>query len=217
MKFKTLYFNPLRECCHILWDETDRSCIVVDPGCSGAGEFARLQRFVQEQSLKPVRILLTHGHFDHFAGVKMAAAYWNIPAMMHPDDAWQLKYTGWFAEEVGMEKPANDFPWEPLQEGMVIPFGDAALSVLHTPGHSPGSVCFYDAGANLLLSGDTLFQGSVGRTDLPKGNPEQMMKSIARLAQLPPETVVLPGHGYPTTIGEECRSNPFFTVNGQYR
>ena len=217
MNIKTLYFNPLRECCHLVWDEPSRACVVIDPGCYDAGEFRRLQRFVEEEKLSVTRILLTHGHFDHIFGLAAAARQWPVPVALHPADRFQVQTSIDFATRLGLAITPYEGPFEEIGEGDVLHFGGAALTVLHTPGHTEGCVCFYNAAEHLLFSGDTLFQGSVGRTDHPRGDYETLLASIDRLAQLPEETVVYPGHGYPTTLREEHLHNPFFPENRQRR
>lgn len=217
MKFKTLYFNPLRECCYIVWDEPSRQCVVIDPGCYDAGEFHRLQRFVEEEKLSVTRILLTHGHFDHIFGLAAAARQWSVPVAIHPDDRFQVQTSTDFATRLGLDITPYEGPFEEIGEGDLIRFGNASLTVLHTPGHTEGGVCFYNAAEHLLFSGDTLFQGSVGRTDHPRGDYDTLLESIDRLAALPEETAVYPGHGYPTTLGEEHLHNPFFPENRQRR
>ena len=217
MNIKTLYFNPLRVCCHIVWDEVSRQAAVIDPGCYDAGEFSRLQRLVEQEELSVTRILLTHGHFDHIFGLAMATREWPVPVTMHPADRFQVGFAPTFAESLGLEIEPYTGDFEEIGEGDVIRFGDAFLTVLHTPGHTEGCVCYYNADEHLLFSGDTLFQGSIGRTDHPKGDYETLLKSIDRLAQLPDETRVFPGHGYPTTLAEEHRNNYFFPENRQRR
>ena len=217
MKIKTLYFNPLRECCYIVWDETSRQCVLVDPGCYDAGEFSRLQHLVEEEKLTPTRILLTHGHFDHIFGLAKAARLWPVPVCMHPDDRFQVRTAASFAAFLDMDFDPYEGPFEEIAEGDTIPVGEETFTVLYTPGHTDGCVCYYNAKQHLLFSGDTLFQGSVGRTDHPKGNYQKLLRSIDRLAELPAETQVYPGHGYPTTIGDEQRDNPFFPENRQRR
>lgn len=217
MKIKTLYFNPLRECCHILWDGSSRDCVILDPGCYDRGEFSRLERFVEEEKLRPVRILLTHGHFDHIFGLAFARERWEIPVLIHKDDLYQVQISGMFAAALELDFTPYTGTFEYIDEGDIVRFGDCSLTVLHTPGHTEGCVCFYNEAERLLFSGDTLFQGSVGRTDHPKGNFQTLLQSIDRLAQLPDEINVYPGHGYPTTLGEEHRINPFFPENRQRR
>lgn len=217
MNIKTLYFNPLRACCYILWDEPSRDCVIMDPGCYDRGEFSRLERFIDEEKLHPVRILLTHGHFDHIFGLAYARERWEVPVLMHPEDLFQVQTAGMFAAALELDFTPYKGGFDAIDEGDTVRFGDCSLSVLHTPGHTDGCVCFYNAEEKLLFSGDTLFQGSVGRTDHPKGNFQTLLKSIDRLAQLPDDTAVYPGHGYPTTIGEEHRYNPFFPENRQRR
>ena len=215
--YKTLYFNPLRECCHVVWDESSRAAVVIDPGCYNQGEFLRLEGFVEQEKLDVTRILLTHGHFDHIFGLTKAAGRWPVPVALHPADRIQIRLSSAFAESLGLEIEPYGGGFEAVGEGDVIRFGDSSLTVLHTPGHTEGCVCYYNAPEHLLFSGDTLFLGSVGRTDHPKGDFNTLLRSIDRLAKLPDETRVFPGHGYPTTLAEEHRNNPFFQDNRERR
>ena len=217
MKIKTLHFNPLRECCHIVWSEPSRECVILDPGCYDRGEFSRLERFVTEENLHPAGILLTHGHFDHIFGLSWAREKWDVPVMMHPDDSYQIRISGMFAAALELDFTPYTGDFKNIAEGDTVTFGTDSLTVLHTPGHTAGCVCFYSEPEKLLFSGDTLFQGSVGRTDHPKGDFQTLLQSIDRLAQLPDDTRIYPGHGYPTTIADERRTNPFFPENRQRR
>lgn len=217
MKIKALYFNPLRECCYILWNDPSRDCVIVDPGCYDRGEFSRLERFVTEENLHPVRILLTHGHFDHIFGLSRVREKWEVPVLIHKDDLYQVQISDKFAAALELDFTPYTGTFEYIDEGDTVRFGDSSLNVLHTPGHTEGCVCFYNEEEKLLFSGDTLFQGSVGRTDHPKGNFQTLLQSIDRLAQLPDGTQIYPGHGYPTTMADEHRINPFFPENRQRR
>ena len=154
----------------------------MDPGCYDRGEFSRLERFIDEEKLRPVRILLTHGHFDHIFGLAYARERWDVPVMMHSEDLFQVQTAGMFADALELDFTPYTGGFDTIDEGDTVRFGDSSLSVLHTPGHTDGCVCFYNAEEKLLFSGDTLFQGSVGRTDHPKGNFQTLLKSVDRLA-----------------------------------
>jgi glyoxylase-like metal-dependent hydrolase (beta-lactamase superfamily II) len=188
--------------CYILRRRDVDRCLVIDPGLQAPA----VLRLLGEEGLGCDRILLTHGHPDHLAGVPAVKAALGCPAAIHPDDRWLLEQAGMFP---GIPDDLPEVVCEDdLVGGQVIAWQGLEVAVLHTPGHTPGSVCFL-IGPD-LLAGDTLFRRSVGRTDLPGGSWESLLFSIQdRLYALPPETVVHPGHGPSTTIGEEMRSNPF--------
>lgn len=209
METKVFYFNPLRECCYLLWDESGEAAII-DPGCCGEREFMRLKEFVDENGLRPVRILLTHGHFDHIFGLSRCCGAWHPEVLMHNADIGQVERADETASFLGLELQRPSCAFCSISDGDKVSFGNTELKVIATPGHTGGSVCFYSEKEGMLFSGDTLFQGSVGRTDLPGGDFSALRESLLnRLATLPDSTEVFPGHGYPTTIGEEKDSNPF--------
>lgn len=192
------------ENCYILRRRDTRRAVIIDPGLQYKGVLTRIER----EQLEVSHVLITHGHVDHLAGVPLVKDATHAPVAMHPDD---LAIVDWhhFAEMPFI--PPGFAPFEidtPLQGGLVIPFEDLMLRVLHTPGHTEGSVCFV-LGLD-CFAGDTLFERSIGRTDLPGGDMEKIVFSIRSvLYRLPPDTVVYPGHGSRTTIKDEMRLNPF--------
>ena len=209
METKVFYFNPLRECCYLLWDESGEAAII-DPGCCGEREFMRLKEFVDENGLRPVRILLTHGHFDHIFGLSRCCVAWHPEVLMNKADIGQAERADETAAFLGMELQRPSCIFSDISDGDKVSFGNTELKVIATPGHTGGSVCFYSEKEGMLFSGDTLFQGSAGRTDLQGGDFNALRESLRnRLATLPDSTEVFPGHGYPTTIGEEKATNPF--------
>ena len=199
--------GPLQVNCFILGCPATRKAAVIDPG----DDFEKIQQALARHQLEVELILNTHGHFDHIgANAAMKEAY-DAPLLIHPGDLPLLGLASAQAAAYGLSATNSPAPDRELKDGDRLRFGEQTLEVLHTPGHSPGGVCFYSEG--LLVSGDTLFAGSIGRTDLPGGNHQQLLQSIAdKLSGLPPQTRVLPGHGPLTTIEHELEYNPF--LNG---
>jgi glyoxylase-like metal-dependent hydrolase (beta-lactamase superfamily II) len=201
--------------CSILGDEASGEAIVVDPG----DEIPRILAVLQRHKLTVKQILITHAHIDHIAGAARLQALTGAPVLYNQNDLPLVKMMAVQAGWLGIQTPEVRPPDDTLDEGKVISIGAVSNgppalsgSILHTPGHTQGSVCLYLPEQNLLLAGDTLFAGSVGRTDLPGGDGPMLLRSIhSKLLPLPDETVVLPGHGPKTTIGDERLSNPFLT------
>jgi hydroxyacylglutathione hydrolase len=192
--------------CTILGDEEAHEAIVIDPG----DEVGRILRRLTELGLKLKQILITHAHIDHIGGAVKLKKLTGAPIFLNEADLEQVKVMAAQAAWVGVATPETAPPDESLAEGMTVGLARYPAQVLHTPGHTQGSVCLHFVPLNLLFAGDTLFAGSIGRTDLPGGNFAQIIESIhARLLPLPSETKVIPGHGPATTIAEERESNPF--------
>jgi glyoxylase-like metal-dependent hydrolase (beta-lactamase superfamily II) len=199
--------------CSILGDEVSREATVVDPG----DDIPRIMALLQKHNLTVKQILITHAHIDHIAGAARLKQLTGAPILYNPRDLPLVKMMDMQAGWLGMPTPEVRPPDDTLEEGRVIAIG--ALSngrpaltgnILFTPGHTQGSVCLHLPAQNLLLAGDTLFAGSVGRTDLPGGDGPTLIRSIhEKLLTLPDATVVVPGHGPKTTIGEERKTNPF--------
>jgi hydroxyacylglutathione hydrolase len=189
-------FGPWQTNAYLVWDGRSADALVVDPGMGAAGPL------VERAAAAGLRLHLianSHGHIDHvFDNAPLVRAS-GAPLAIHPDDAYRLSAPNTYGFEMETSVPTQD-----LREGEEVRIGDLVFGVLHTPGHTEGSVCLYEQRRGILLSGDVLFAGSYGRTDLPGGNDEQMVASLARLAREIPEAVrVLPGHGPETTVGAE--------------
>lgn len=206
MILETFPVGPLQCNCTILGDEEAGEAIVIDPG----DEIGRIERRLRERGLKLKQILITHAHIDHVGGALKLKKLTGAPIFMNENDLGLLQAMEMQAAWLGMAPPETAPPDASLKEGQRVGLERFPADVLHTPGHTQGSICLHVAPMKLLVAGDTLFAGSIGRTDLPGGNHRQIIDSIhTRLLALPDETRVLPGHGPETTIGEERESNPF--------
>ena len=206
--------NVFREHCWLAWDGT--SAVLVDPGFTCDEEFAPFEELVRKEGLKVEAILVTHSHYDHIYGVSRCLDLLGpVPVYMHPDDVEMIPMASYMAEPYGGCPPLA-FDTVDANDGDVIAAAGRQWEVIHTPGHSKGSVCYYCREESLLFSGDTLFGGSIGRTDLHGGDYDKLIVSIMdRLMGLPGETVVLPGHGWNTTISRERTGNPFLQPWGE--
>jgi glyoxylase-like metal-dependent hydrolase (beta-lactamase superfamily II) len=171
-------------------------------------------RLLARHELTPVALLATHGHADHIGGAGSIATRYALTAYLHPDDDWLALDPAEQLRRLWGMVPPGDFSrpqrWERLHDRQSLDLAGIAISVLHTPGHTPGHCCFHVAAEGVLFSGDQLFAGSIGRTDLPGGDFDALMRSMGeRVLTLPAETTVLPGHGPATTLARELESNPF--------
>lgn len=203
---ETLPVGPLQCNCSILGDETSREAIVVDPG----DDISRIVALLEKHSLTVKQIIITHAHIDHIAGAKRLKQITGAPILYNQLDLSLVQMMDIQAGWLGIPTPEVSAPDDNLREGQTISVTGLTGSVIHTPGHTQGSSCLYLPEHRLLIAGDTLFAGSVGRTDLPGGNTQQLLKSIHhRLLPLPDDVTVIPGHGPSTTIGDERESNPF--------
>jgi hydroxyacylglutathione hydrolase len=206
MILETFPVGPLQCNCTILGDEQTGEGIVIDPG----DEVARIHKRLTELGLKLKQILVTHAHIDHIGGALKLKRLTGAPILFNENDLPLLKMMDTQAGWLGVATPETAPPDDPLTDGLSVGLESCPAQVLHTPGHTQGSICLHFAPLKLLLAGDTLFAGNIGRTDLPGGNFDQIIDSIeSRLLPLVDETRVLPGHGPATTIGAERKSNPF--------
>lgn len=186
--------------------------VLIDPGTETEAERREVEDYVEERDLRVVRLLLTHAHLDHVLGCAYFADRYDGRFDLHPAALELYRHADEQAEAFGVPLDPLPEPGSTLEEDDRIAWADAEVEweILHCPGHSPGSICFYDRARDLLIGGDVLFRGSVGRTDLWKGSMETLLTSIrSKVLSLPDETVVYPGHGPTTTVGEERRTNPF--------
>ena len=205
MERRILPLGAIGANCVILWEDPAAAWIV-DPGA----EPEAICAFLEKKGLTPALILFTHGHFDHIGAVDgLLARYPNIPVHIGPGDVPMIGHpqNAWPPDSEAVKKPATLVA--DLVDGATLSAGGLTAQVIATPGHTPGGACFLFAGQKLLLTGDTLFEGSCGRTDFPGGSPRQLNESLRRLAGLDPELTVVPGHGSITTIAREVASNPF--------
>lgn len=206
---QTFQCNDFQENTYLLYTPEGPG-IVIDCGCSNEGEWTALSQFLAKQRVKVELLLNTHGHIDHVIGIPEARRRWKVPFAMHGDDNELLATLQQYASMWGYSVEPVSPPEKDLAGKGSIEWNGDTIKILHTPGHTPGGICIYLEEQGVLFTGDTLFRGSVGRTDLPKGSHKQLFESIAReLVTLPDETIIYPGHGPASTIGEEKAENPF--------
>lgn len=206
---KSFCFNSFEENTYILSDETGE-CVIIDPGCHLADEEIELSDFISSKGLKPVKLLNTHCHIDHILGNSYVSKKYNLKPEYHKLEVPVMDSANYVSQLYKINFSPSPEPAGFLDESNVINFGNSQLSIYFTPGHSPGSISFYCKDDSFVISGDVLFERSIGRTDLPGGNYDVLMHSITtKLFQLGDEVKVYSGHGSPTTIGAEKKYNPF--------
>ncbi|MDP1811921.1 MAG: MBL fold metallo-hydrolase [Sediminibacterium sp.] len=209
IKVKFFTFSPIHENTYLLYNEQGKA-IIIDTGCYFSAEQETLKKFIDDSGLVPEKLLNTHCHLDHVFGNQWVYHTWGLELWLHPKEAQMLQLAPLSGEKWGLPFENYSGPLHFLNHGDTIRLGADELRVIFTPGHSPGSVCFYCEKQQLLIGGDVLFRESIGRTDLPGGNHETLLKSIREeLFVLPDEVIVYPGHGMATTIGYEKTNNPF--------
>jgi glyoxylase-like metal-dependent hydrolase (beta-lactamase superfamily II) len=201
--------NPYQENTYILYDDS-LECVIIDPGMYTATEQNTVVNFIKANNLKPVLLLNTHCHVDHVLGNKFVFDQYGLKPKFHIGESEVLEAVIAYAPAMGFRYEPSPLPDEYLPETGTISFGNTELQLIFAPGHSPAHLCFYDKEANLLVGGDVLFRGSIGRTDLPGGNYNLLIQNIKeKLFLLPDDCTVYPGHGPETTIGYEKQHNPY--------
>jgi hydroxyacylglutathione hydrolase len=207
---KTFVCNAFQENTYLLFDQDTRQCKVFDPGMSTMNEKNEFDRFLLENRLKLEAIINTHCHVDHVLGCRYIKEKYNVPFMIHRSELPMLEKAQLYGDFFGLEVEPPPLPDGFIAEHETMQIGTSGLHTIYVPGHSEGSVAFYNAEESFIIVGDVLFRGSIGRTDLTGGDYEILINSIkANLLSLPPETIVYPGHGASTTIGHEAKTNPF--------
>jgi glyoxylase-like metal-dependent hydrolase (beta-lactamase superfamily II) len=206
---KTITVGAFQENSYLVVDDHSNRAVIVDPGSEGE----RLVDAIERSGATLEAIWITHAHVDHVGAIASVKRKWDVPIYLHPLDRRLYEATARQAQVYGLPFEEPPAPDHEFADGQQIKVGDAEMTVLHAPGHSPGHVVIH--GNGIALVGDCLFAGSIGRTDLPFSNPPQLAASLEKISALPPETVVYPGHGMETTIGQERLSNPF--LNGTAR
>lgn len=209
MKWRRMPAGPIQANAYFLISE-DQSCLIFDPG----GEPDKINNYIKEKNLKPLAILLTHAHFDHIGALDEVRSKWNVPVYLHKNEEKWLENPSLNGSGILRDIAVTARPADRLIEGDgALDIGPFHLETLFTPGHSPGSVSYYVKDADLVISGDVLFQGGIGRTDLHGGSQEVLLESIhQKLLTLPEHTLVLSGHGPETDVQTEQEQNPF--ING---
>lgn len=209
IRIKVFEFNPFMENTYVLYDETGE-CVIVDPGCYTAEERQTLSGFIASENLIPVALVNTHTHVDHILGNNFIYNTYQLKPLIHKAGEIFLKSAPGHASIFGIEAEEMVLPEKYIDEGDEIRFGNSKLEVIYTPGHANGSVCLISHPDKFVLSGDVLFQGSIGRTDLPSGNFDLLAESIQqKIYTLPGDYTVYPGHGPETSVEEERNHNPF--------
>lgn len=210
LQFKTVVVTPFSQNCRILYNQKGGSSVVIDPG----GDVDLINSELKSLEVTCSQIWLTHSHLDHCGGVSKLLKATGAELLAHRDEQMFRQRVEEISAMYGISEAGLENCPEPdryIAEGEILNVADVSFSVIHVPGHSPGHLCFYSESESLLVGGDTIFQGSIGRTDLPGGNHSLLIESIwKKLLVLPPKTKVLVGHGVDTSIGVEIKSNEFF-------
>ena len=209
LKIKVFTFSPIQENTYVVYNEKNE-CLIIDPGCYFPEEQQELKSFIDKSGLLPKWLVNTHCHLDHVFGNKFIAETYGLILHLHQKEEVVLQFapTSGLMYDMPFDNYQGEFIF--LNEGDTITLGEDELEIIHVPGHSPGSICFYCKAQNFIIGGDVLFNGSIGRTDLPMGDHNTLLKNIKeKLFLLPDNVIVYSGHGPETTIGNEKKSNPF--------
>ncbi len=206
---QTFCFNPFQENTYLIINDA-KEAIIVDPGCYSDEEQNTLTHFIEKNDLTPTLLLNTHCHLDHVFGNQFVSDQYGLAAHLHPNEQVVLDRLPDAGARWGVPTPKYTGPIQYIEEGQIIAFGQSQFKIILTPGHSPGSVCFYNEKESFMIGGDLIFKDGVGRTDLPGSNPADLIKSIKeKILPLPNETMIYPGHGPETTLGREKVANPY--------
>ena len=211
LQLEQFVFNPFSENTYVVYDDNAKECVIIDPGCSNAGEENQLFGFIDSHRLKPLMVINTHGHIDHILGNPAVKKKYAISVAAHPNVKNDFKSAERQSHFFGLLFNGTcEMPDRDLKDGEIIKVGESTLEVICTPGHAEGSISLYAEIEGWVFTGDALFSRSIGRTDLPGGDYETLRNSIKdRLFHLPDDTTVFPGHGESTTIFDEQRYNMF--------
>ncbi len=210
LQIKTFAFNPLFVNCYVIHDS--KEALIVDPSCYFENEQKQLEQFIEENNLDVKHLVVTHFHFDHLMGAAFVSSRWQVPLSAHKDYVYLAGNFDISTQSLyfGFQVKNPPKPKILLEDGDIITIGKNELKVIHVPGHSLCGICLYNEQSKLLITGDTLFEGGIGRTDLTGGDLQQLLENIRRkLLILPDDTVVFPGHGSSTTIQQEKLYNTF--------
>jgi hydroxyacylglutathione hydrolase len=216
LHIKSFTFNPFQENTYLAYDDSGAG-ILIDPGCFEKWEKAELQDFIENNGIRLTNLINTHCHIDHVLGNAWAKRTFGIPLLIHQNEISVLKSVEIYASNYGFSGYETSEPDGFLVEGESIQAGEEELKILFVPGHAPGHVAFYHEASKRCIAGDTLFRGSIGRTDLPGGNHDLLLKKIkSELFTLPDETIIFSGHGPETSISFEKINNPFVGKKATY-
>lgn len=211
IQIKSFIFNDFQENTYVLSDGSG-DCIIIDPGCSSPSEFKRMNEWIVSKSLKPVRLVNTHAHIDHILGWKYVKESYNLVPEAHEEEAVFVAGAKEHAAMFGLDIEQPPSIGRFLSEKENLEFGNSALEIIHVPGHSPGGLVFFSRQQKFMIAGDALFHGSIGRTDLPGGDHDTLIRALKeKILVLDHDVEVYPGHGPATSIGVERMSNPFLT------
>jgi glyoxylase-like metal-dependent hydrolase (beta-lactamase superfamily II) len=211
LKIHSFTFNDFQENCYLVFDTENLDCIIFDPGCNGTSETKMLSEYISDNRLRPTKLINTHCHIDHVLGNAYVSEEYGLDLMAHEGEIPVLESCPTVAKMYGIPYVISPSIKVLIEEGQKIMVGSYVFDAIFSPGHSPASLCFFNTKHKILIAGDVLFHRSIGRTDLPGGDYDTLINNIkTKLFTLPDDTIVYPGHGISTTIGDEKKWNPFF-------